>query len=113
MDTRSPTEFVRACTDIYEDGATLRLKLKEEFEIEDWNHHWSRVIPQKYPGPWSKVIIDMEHLPLPCSSFYGGSLQLLEGLRQSQLTCIHLINYHPRVEQTITMMNLQHFLRLE
>ena len=113
MTTRPPTELMRVCADIEQENGLLRLKLKKECETEDWKHHWSRVIPQKYPGPWHKITIDMELVPLPSSSFYGGCMQLLQRFDHTHLSCIHLTNYHPRVSDTIAMMNLQNFLQVE
>ncbi len=92
---------------------TLLIILAPAFAQLQGDTGWFKLLPEPSAIPPTRLIIDIKAAPVLHSAFFAGALHLLERMRSPQLDHIVLRHAPAAVAETITVMNLGRFFRLE
>jgi ABC-type transporter Mla MlaB component len=91
----------------------LAVTLDREFLDTCGVGRWAREISRRYPGPYRRIVIDVEQADRAKSTLLAELLHLRDVYRDRLHDGVVLANAGPRLKQLLEIMELREFLALE
>ena len=94
---------------------SLEIHLHRDFDANGRDSNWVSVLGQRFPGPYSRVVLDLTQLGQRVNSSFFSGLYLLHQLYSApdQPPVILRGGTHERVRQGLEILSLSQFFTIE